>query len=145
VTTYGIGALRAGMSIKDATDSLNGALVLPSRANLSECNYASWRGAPAGVLVMTNGGRIARVDVNSAGVTTLEGAGVGSSEAQLKSLYAGRFTISPHKYTDGHYVTVKAVNPADSLYRMIFETDKGTVTRFRAGILPEVEYVEGCS
>jgi hypothetical protein len=31
------------------------------------------------------------------------------------------------------------------LYRIVFETARGVVTRFRGGVIPAVEYVEGCS
>ena len=34
---------------------------------------------------------------------------------------------------------------ADSGFEVVFETDSQRVTRYRAGRLPEVEYVEGCS
>ena len=34
---------------------------------------------------------------------------------------------------------------ADSAYRLIFETDGQRVTEYRAGLLPAVEWVEGCS
>ena len=34
---------------------------------------------------------------------------------------------------------------SDRNYRIVFETDGKRVLRFRAGKLPEVEYIEGCS
>jgi hypothetical protein len=36
-------------------------------------------------------------------------------------------------------------DPADSMLRIIFETDSGRVVRYRAGRRPPVDYVEGCS
>jgi hypothetical protein len=47
--------------------------------------------------------------------------------------------------TDGHYLTVVPTSKADSPYRIIFETDGKRVLNYRAGIRPQVEYVEGCS
>jgi len=35
--------------------------------------------------------------------------------------------------------------PADTLHRIVFETDGSVVTRMHGGIFPAVEYVEGCS
>ena len=145
VTEYGMGKLRAGMSYTDANDTLKGALVAAKNANFAECDFAHWTGAPPGILVMVNENRIARIDVDSVGVSTREGATIGNTEAQILALYPGRVVVSPHAYTEGHYLTVRAVNPADSLYRLVFETDKGKVTTFRVGIMPAVEYVEGCS
>jgi hypothetical protein len=34
---------------------------------------------------------------------------------------------------------------ADKQFRIVFETARGRVTRYRAGLMPSVEYVEGCS
>jgi len=52
-------------------------------------------------------------------------------------------TVTPHKYEDGHYLTVNAAD--DSSFAIVFETSKGRVTRYRAGRRPAVELVEGCS
>lgn len=98
-----------------------------------------------GVMVMVNEGRVARVDVDSAGIRTAEGAAVGDAEARVRELYAGRVTESPHKYTDGRYLTVTPQAAADSALRLVFETDGAKVVRYRAGRMPEVEWVEGCS
>ncbi len=62
-----------------------------------------------------------------------------------QQLYPGQVSISPHKYVDGHYLIVTPSAPADSTYRLVFETDGKLVTRFRSGKMPEVTWVEGCS
>ena len=52
---------------------------------------------------------------------------------------------SPHKYTDGEYLTFVPADEKDANLRIIFETNaEGVVVAFRTGQLPEVEYVEGC-
>jgi hypothetical protein len=109
------------------------------------CSYLRPAADPAGVKVMVNEGRVARVEVDSGAVRTVEGAGIGDAEARVRELYAGRVTETPHKYTSGRYLTVTPAAPADSAFRLVFETDGAKVTRFRAGRLPEVEWVEGCS
>lgn len=144
ITEYGIGALRAGMTFAAANDLLKGALKVAARANLAECDYVKWEGGPAGLLVMVVAGRIARVETSDTLLTTAAGARVGDTEARIRSLYPGRVIVTPHKYTDGHYLTVKSANAADSLNFIIFETDKNKVTTFRAGLKPAVEYIEGC-
>jgi hypothetical protein len=35
--------------------------------------------------------------------------------------------------------------PGERDFRIVFETEKGKVTRYRAGRLPSVAWVEGCS
>jgi hypothetical protein len=88
--------------------------------------------------------RIERVDVDSAGVLTAEGAGVGDVESNVREMYRGRVAVQPHKYTgpQGHYLVV--TNPVDTLHRIVFETDGQRVVKYRAGRRPAVEFVEGC-
>lgn len=145
VTERGLGPLQAGMSLAEASAALKGALVVPSGADTSACAYAQWRGGPPGVRVMIESGRIARIDVGSGSVSTESGARTGDTEQRVGSLYAGRVTTTPHKYTKGHYLTVTPSSPADSAYRLVFETDGQRVTAYRSGRRPAVEYVEGCS
>ncbi len=96
---------------------------------------------------MVEGGRVVRADVDAAGVSTASGAAVGMSEARIRLLYPGRIRTEPHKYTapEGHYLVYVPRDAADSGYRLIFETDGHVVTRYRAGLRPQAEYVEGCS
>jgi hypothetical protein len=143
VTEQGLGPLRTGMTIAEATTALGGALVVPAEYDTTLCDYATWRGGPPGVHVMVDQGRIARVEVDSAGVATAAGARVGDSEDRIKSLYPGRVKVTPHKYEDGRYLIVNGVG--DSSVAIVFETSKGRVTKYRAGRRPAVEYVEGCS
>ena len=66
-------------------------------------------------------------------------------ETLKTALYSGRVTVEPHKYTDGHYLVVRPSAPADSAFRLIFETDGTRVTRFRSGLQPQVAWIEGCA
>lgn len=145
LTEYGIGPLRAGMTFAEANVALNGALKAAAGANLAECDYVTWEGGPPGVRVMVVDGKIGRVETSDTSIATAAGARVGDSEARIQSLYPGRVTVTPHKYSDGHYLIVKSANAADSLNFIIFETEMQTVTKFRGGLMPSVEYVEGCS
>jgi hypothetical protein len=142
VTENGWGPIRAGMSVADARAALGGEL--PEPAN-RECDHVRPPRGPKGVLIMTVGGQVARVEVNDTTVATAAGARVGDTEARISALYAGRVSTGPHKYTDGHYLVVRRGAGADSTYRLVFETDGQRVTRYRGGRLPEVEWVEGCS
>jgi hypothetical protein len=144
LTAFGMGALHAGTSYQAANDSVHGALHAEAKANLAECSYVQWDGAPAGVLVMVSEGRIGRIDVTTTGVTTDAGAKIGDSEAAVQSMYPGA-VVTPHKYSDGHYLTVAPANASDTLHRLVFETEHGKVTRMRGGVVPAVEYAEGCS
>ena len=131
------------MTVPEASTALGGALVAPANADTAGCHYVQWRGGPPGVRVMVESGRIARVDVDTAGIRTAAGAGIGDTEDAVQRLYRGQVAVTPQKYADGHYLTVTP-NPADSSGAIVFETTSGKVTRYRAGRRPQVEYVEGC-
>lgn len=141
VTENGWGPIRAGMSVADARTALGGDLPDPVSR---ECDHVRPPGAPSGLLIMTVDGQVARVEVNDTTVSTAAGAHVGDSEARINALYPGRVQSGPHKYVDGHYLVVRRGAGADSVFRLVFETDGQRVTRYRAGRVPEVEWVEGC-
>jgi hypothetical protein len=145
VTERGIGPILVGMTVANASAAVDGALDVRKNAEQHECDYVRWRGGPKGVEVMVSRGRIARIDVDTAGIATAEGAHVGDTEEEVMAMYVGRVSVTAHKYTDGHYLTITPVNPDDTLHRIVFETKNGLITRYRAGRLPQVEYVEGCS
>jgi hypothetical protein len=138
----GIGPVRVGMTVGEAASALSAGVTHPET---EECAYVGLSGLPAGVSLMTVGGRIVRVDVDdSSSVATARGARVGWTEAQVLAAYPGA-RVQPHKYEDGHYLVVVPGAPADTTHRIVFETARGVVTRFRGGVVPAVEYVEGCS
>jgi hypothetical protein len=147
VDEFGIGALRAGMTITEAARIVGGSFSAPA-GGAESCTYAIWREAPPGVTVMLDEGLVARVDVARASqVATSKGARIGDTEARIKELYKGRVVVTPHEYTDGHYLTVTPPpgSGEDQRYRLVFETDGDRVTRYRGGKLPQVGWVESCS
>lgn len=144
VTERGIGNLRAGMTVAEVRAAVPAFSVAASRDSTA-CTYARTNGLPAGVMVMLEGGKVVRVEVRRGATATSTGARIGDSEDKIKALYPGQVSVSPHKYTTGgHYLTVVPPSSADATYRIIFETDGKRVVNYRAGLKPQVEYVEGC-
>ena len=137
----GIGPLRVGVRLAEVGRSLGEPLSVVNE----ECDHVNPTKTPEGVLLMVIEDTLVRVQVDSAGVRTVEGAQVGDSESRILELYGARARIEPHKYSypEGHYVVVTP--PGDTVHRIIFETFKGRVTKYRAGRRPAVEYVEGCA
>jgi hypothetical protein len=105
-----------------------------------ECEQRRLSGPGGGVVGMFTSGRLVRLDVTDRGVATEAGVQVGDLAARVGERYPAA-VASPHKYTDGQYLTVAI----DEDRRLIFETDGAAVTRYRVGRLPEVEWVEGCA
>jgi hypothetical protein len=141
----GIGTVRVGMTVSQAAKAAGTKLVGDPPNN--NCYYVKPQNEPKNLSFMVTKGRISRVDVRqNTQITTLKGAKIGDTEAQIKSLYPGQIQVTPHKYVQGgHYLTFIPKDRADQNYRVVFETDGKRVTEFRSGKLPEVEFVEGCS
>ena len=144
VNEFGIGPIRAGMSVTEASATVGGALGFTPGRDTTGCGYLEWTGGPPGVHVMVEQSRIARVDVDSGSVATTEGIRIGATEQEVLQRYQNRVAVTPSKYTNGHYLTVTPTNPADSTFRIVFETENDRVVRYRAGRRPAVEYVERC-
>ena len=151
VSLNGVGQIRVGMTVAEASQAAGTRLVSLAGGAVdtnSSCFYVKPQGGPKDLEIMLNNGRVARVDVvRNSSLTTVKGAGIGNTEARIKSLYPGQIQVTPHKYTfqtGGHYLTFIPKDSADKNYRIVFETDGKRVTQFRAGRLPEVEYVERC-
>ena len=139
----GLGQIQVGMTLDEAVNMG----LLNERPDLKkECDFvypAVGAGVPDGVSVMVIRGKIARIDVDTGAVTTEDGARIGDPEDRVKSIYGDEVKIEPLKYTEGHSMTVLG-DSASAGKAIVFETDGKHVTRFRAGRLPEVEWVEGC-
>lgn len=143
VEVTGYGPIRIGMSIDEAVEALDGAVDVPEE--LGGCDYIFPRGWPEGISVMVVDGRVVRIDVSQGQVLTAEGAGIGTTEQEIVEIYPGQVEVRPHKYTDGNYLVVRPAGPLGAEHRIVFETDGSVVERYRVGVLPAVEWVEGCA
>src|SRR4051812_13056728 len=145
VNEDGLGQIQIGMNLDDA---VNMGLLNENPNMKPQCDFvfpAVGAGIPDGVSVMVVKGKVARIDVDTGAVTTEDGVRVGDSEQKVQSVYDGDLQVEPHKYiTGGHYMTVMG-DSTSAGKAIVFETDGKKVTSFRAGRLPEVKWVEGCS
>ena len=133
----GYGDLRFGMDEAAARAAWGG--VLDGDAG-DGCHYLAPEGAPA---FMFDGGKFVRYDVRSDDATAPGGGKRGMAADDIGALYPGRVQVQPHKYTDGRYLRIE---DPDGEGVLVFETDaSGRVTAWRAGLQPQVDYVEGCS
>ncbi|WP_150131960.1 hypothetical protein [Dokdonella koreensis] len=139
-----IGKARVGMSEQALVRALGAPLThVAPEAEEEGCYYAAGRGLPEGVILMMLNESLARIDVYEIGVTTISGAGVGTSESELKRLYGSKLVQESHAYTgpEGHYLTLRS---PDGRYGIRFETDGRLVTKFYAGTEESIRYIEGC-
>jgi hypothetical protein len=104
--------------------------------------------APAGLLVMVQGGVLTRISVSrNSDITTPEDFGVGDSGSSVLEDYGSRASVSPHQYwpAPAKYITVWREESSDVDRRGIrYEIDaRGEVVHIHAGG-PSIESVEGC-
>jgi hypothetical protein len=151
LTRTGLGAVQLGMTVTRAQQALGAAL----NPMIPGTDAACWMtrradGRAPQVFYMIENDKIARIDVNTASsagtpadVTTAEGIGIGSTEADVLGAYGKSTKVMPSKYDEhGHTLVAES---ADAKSALVFETSDGKVTTFRAGVHPAVDYVEGCS
>ncbi len=140
----GYGDMRFGMDEAAFGHAWNGVLVATKPAEGSSCFYQrpKWVKAPRDFSFMFEGGHFVRYDIGTAKEAAPGGGKVGMTSAQIHALYA-QVEEQPHKYIEGaHYLRVHA---AESGAVLVFETDaSGKVTRWRVGVPPQIDYVEGC-
>lgn len=143
VTFTGMGPVRIGMTERHVRAVLNDRL---ERTDFDEgCSYLT--PDASGIAFMLLKSRVARVDVTGGPWLTASGAGIGTSEAEIHRLYA-RVRTEPHPYLDpgqGHYLRVSPSVPQLKNYELLFETEAGAVTSFRAGLSRAVGLIEGCA
>lgn len=151
VTTGGLGPIRVGMSVEEAEAAAGFALEGEPDPEISEsCYHVTPPGGQEGyegVSFMVVDDVISRVEVRDAStVTTRSGAGIGVNTAALEAMFPGRLEEAEVSAGGGvpglQYVPV---DEEDVQYRVVFLLDEsGTVTEYRAGILPAVAFFEGC-
>jgi len=139
----GIAGVSWGTPLSEARIHLGQPLAVESNAD-SGCTYTTATIAGQPVPLMVVDGRIVRADVTSDSSLRAPGGGyLGAAASSLIEAYGERLRQRPHKYTEGQYLI--ALSPTDSMRRMVFEVADGRVVRWRIGLYPPVEYVEGCS
>ena len=145
-TPDSLGPIAAGSLYSVVAPAFGGKVrPVPKDPEEQACDYAELPGLPRRVELMVFGDTIVRIDIDTTGVLTRQGLGVGSPESALLTEYWGHVRVESHPY-DGpawHYVVVTP--GSDSVFRMIFETDGKVVQSYRIGLRRAVDLIEGCS
>ena len=146
VTTAGLGPLTFGLTVQAAEKAI-GARLLPDTAfgAAAQCIVLKPETGPDALWFTVSKGTVERLDIRPPSkLKTRSGAGVASTEAQLKTLFADRLTVTAKPQGKAAvYTPLDAVN-AD--FRIIFELDlAGVVTSYRAGRVGAVEPLTPCT
>jgi hypothetical protein len=138
----GIGPVRIGMTLPELNTVLHEEFSLPDDKEDHGCFYVKSSTHPH-VAFMIENDLLARIDVDTAGIATQKGIGVGDSDAHARQVYGTSLKVGPHQYTgpEGRYLTLRS---GSGLYGMRFETYNGRIETFYAGSWKAIQYVEGC-
>ncbi len=146
VSTAGIGPLTFGLTVPNAEKAL-GARLLPDAAFPSggQCIVVKPEAGADAVWFTVWKNTIERLDVRPPGkVKTRSGAGIASTEAQLKALFTDRLTFTANP--SGKTAVYTPQDAANADFRIIFELDLGgIVTSYRAGRVGVVEASAPCA
>ena len=141
----GYGPIAIGMTIPEASKALGVELKYPQDIDIKNepCYYVYPNGKPDLIGFMIEKSIITRVDVSSKGYYTDSGIQIGDKEAEIFKKYPQKKIsekIHPYLGKDGKYIMINT----SEKNRIIFETEQGTIISFRVGIIPSVDYIEGC-
>lgn len=113
----------------------------------ASCHYLLTDPRPAqgrGIAFMFEDGKFTRYDVDVADQPAPGNIRVGDSLDSVLAAFPGRTQLRPDKYIEGGH-TVSVGDPSHPDARLVFQADAaGKILGWRMGVLPQVEYVEGC-
>jgi hypothetical protein len=146
LTTAGLGPVRIGMSVEEATAA--GIELIPLEPqSQGDCQALRLKDSLEPISFMVVQGRIIRIDVwQGSLLETKSGAKVGVSEADILKFYPDRIETVVSPSTGGKLLIFTPTGEGEDLYRLVFETDAGgQVVGFRSGQFPAVTWPRGCS
>jgi hypothetical protein len=142
----GYGDMELGSTVDQAKAAWGGELD-GAPAEGTHCYYLTpkWVTKPSDFAFMMEDGKFVRYDVGTDKEIAPGGGRVGMSADELQKMYGGALESTPHKYVEGgQYLAIDASGVAPT--KLVFEVDaNGNVTAWRVGLLPQADYVEGCS
>ncbi len=146
-TLRGLGPVRIGMTVEEASDAAGLALTRsPARGVGDNCYYVNAGLTMNGVFFMVVDNQIARIEIESPSpVATRSGVRVGTSASEVRSTYPNNIEQADQAAADGEALAFVPRDDFDSEYRIYFELADGTVARYRLGIKPAIDRINGCS
>lgn len=146
VNSTGFDGVRYGMSLQEGSSALGEEIrVMENPGYDDNCSYAVAENMAPGAQFMIIKGSIMRIDVlENSNIRTAEGAGIGSSESDLMRIYGDSIVKQDNPYRGYDMTYTETISPG-VVSKIVFSTDGRTVQVYRAGIVPAVDYIEGCS
>lgn len=147
-TLRGLGPVRIGMTVEEASDAAGLAFTRsPARGVGDNCYYVNAGLTMNGVFFMVVNNQIARVEVEDPSpVATRSGVRVGTSASEVRNTYPNNVKQADEAVAEGGEALAFVPNDDfDSEYRIYFEITDGSVARYRLGVKPAIDRINGCS
>ncbi|MDR2220662.1 MAG: hypothetical protein LBE24_08810 [Methylobacillus sp.] len=132
------GKIRFGEKLEVAKKLLGEPVPPATDLDEQQCRQIVFKAYPD-VYFMVEQGTITRAE-SVKPIATAIGFTVGSSLAEVQKKYP-QAVLKPHAYTDGHYVILTSKDEKSAL---LMEENEGKIMVIRGGLVPSVNYIEGC-
>lgn len=141
----GLAPTSVGQTLAQAEAALGAPLQIapPAPKDGNACHTRSAVSQP-GVAYTVSQGVVTRVETRDARYLTVRGVRVGDEVKRVKQIYGPRLSVTPHVYfARGLMLTVYS---PDRKFALVMESnDSGHIVTLRGGMVPAVEFLEGCS
>ena len=147
VTLRALGPVILGMTVEEAAIASGLTMTGELDPEVSDnCYYVTPGPTMKGVSFMVFDDLIVRIEIDEPSpVTTRSGAGIGSTTDDLITFYPDNIGQANEAVFDGEAMGFVPNDESDATYRIFFELDEdGVVFRYRVGIRPAVDFIEGC-
>ncbi len=147
VTLRSLGPVVLGMTVDEAATASGLTMTGALNPEISDnCYYVTAGPTMKGVSFMVFDDLIVRIEIDEPSVvTTRSGAGIGSTKDELLSFYPDNIEETNEAVIEGEAMGFVPNDESDATYRIFFELDDdGVVVRYRVGIKPAVDFIEGC-
>lgn len=143
LSTVGLDTVTFGLTVNQAERASGHEMI--ACEPVTDCYRVTPDGAPTGISFVVDNGTIERVDiVGDSPITTLSGAGIGSTDEELDELFGDRLERVDLGGGRTDVVFVPA-DENDQEFRVAFTTVDGVVESLRSGRVPLVLDLEACA
>ena len=109
------------------------------------CYQATPDNGPEGITFWITGGTVERIDIDTPGLTTRSGAGLGNTEVRINEMFGERIVTTPLPDGSGNLLAYVPQDESDKEFRVMFVSDGDTIVRLWSGRLPWAEVLSaGC-
>ncbi len=137
VSFRGVGPVRFGMSVQQASAAVRERLPGPSPEDTSSNNvhcpfyYATPKATAPGLSFMVQDDTIVRVDIHGGPFATTDGFHTGSTESEIRRRYGDRLEVG--NSLGGDELLILSSPDPERRFLIVFEITDGKVSSYRAG------------